>query len=439
MPLQTIDEVAVRPDTGRVYEHGWQSWSPTSDYPVTGTGTRATDERHQTMGYRPGHPAPAEGFQGEGLLAVDPGDGGPIRVYAAEDPHHVPSVRATYRSGGLTVSADGRVSSLTLAPPLTAALGTFAERFAGRAGITGIRPAPTVWCSWYHYFTTVTQADIVENLDAIGRHRLPVDVVQIDDGWQSEIGDWLELSDRFSSLSDLVSRIRDTGRRAGIWVAPFLVGQRSGLATAHPDWLIPGAGENWGQPLAGLNLTHPGVIGYLREVFENLRRLGFDYYKIDFLYAGALDGPRPGSADPIGAYREGLRLIRETVGADAYLLGCGAPILPSVGLVDAMRVSPDVDPRYEPRNGDLSTPSQRAAAMTTVARAWQHGRWWVNDPDCLIARPQVQRREEWARIVERYGGLRASSDRIADLDAWGLAVTRRLLSTVPPPVPFPLP
>lgn len=444
MPFETIDEVAVRSDTGRVYEHGWQSWSPTSDYPVTGTGTRATDERHQTMGYRPGHPAPGVGFQGEGLLAVDPGGGGPIRVYAAEDPRHVPSIRATYRSGTLTVSADGRVSALSLDPPLTTALGTWAERFAHHAGITGIRPAPTVWCSWYHYFTHVTQADVVENLDAIGKHRLPVDVVQVDDGWQAEIGDWLELSDRFSSLSDLVSRIRGTGRRAGIWVAPFLVGHRSRLATAHPEWLIPGAGENWGQTLAGLNLTHPGVTGYLRDVFENLRRLGFDYYKIDFLYAGALDGPRgdgsrPGGVDPIEAYQEGLRLIRNAIGVDAYLLGCGAPILPSVGLVDAMRVSPDVDPRYEPRNGDLSTPSQRAAAMTTVARAWQHGRWWVNDPDCLIARPQVQRREDWARIVERYGGLRASSDRIADLDAWGLAVTRRLLSTVPPPVPFHLP
>ena len=60
----------------------------------------------------------------------------------------------------------------------------------------------------------------------------------------------------------------------------------------------------------------------------------------------------------------------------------------------------------------------------------------MNDPDCLIVRPGVERREEWAAVVERYGGLRASSDRIADLDEWGLATTRRLLGTPPPPVPF---
>jgi alpha-galactosidase len=62
----------------------------------------------------------------------------------------------------------------------------------------------------------------------------------------------------------------------------------------------------------------------------------------------------------------------------------GAPILPSVGLVDAMRVSPDTGPRYEPPAGDLSMPSQRSATLTGRARAWQNGLFWVNDPDCLI-------------------------------------------------------
>ena len=31
-----------------------------------------------------------------------------------------------------------------------------------------------------------------------------------------------------------------------------------------------------------------------------------------------------------------------------FCLGCGAPILLSVGMVDAMRVSPDTGPSYEP-------------------------------------------------------------------------------------------
>jgi alpha-galactosidase len=160
---------------------------------------------------------------------------------------------------------------------------------------------------------------------------------------------------------------------------------------------------------------------------------GIDFFKVDFLYAGAVDGARHQDVPALEAYRHGIELIRMAVGPDAYVLGCGAPILPSVGLFDAMRISPDVAPTYEPRDGDLSAPSQRAAALTGTARAFQHGRFWVNDPDCLVARPAVERREQWAAHVERYGGLRGSSDRLRDLDDWGLATTRRLLTTVPSP------
>jgi alpha-galactosidase len=288
------------------------------------------------------------------------------------------------------------------------------------------RPAPTAWCSWYHYFGAVTEEDVLENLDAASEHDLPIDVIQIDDGWQREIGDWLAFSGRFASLPALADRIRQAGRRPGIWIAPFLVGARSELARARPEWFAGDAGHNWDQGLFGLDIAR--AEGYLREVFGTLRSYGFDYFKLDFVYAGALGG--------LDAYRHGLAVIREAVGPEPYLLGCGAPILPSIGLLDAMRVSPDIGPVYEPEDGDLSRPSQRAATLTTVGRAWQHGRFWVNDPDCLIARPEVERREEWARTVEKFGGLRASSDRIADLDEWGLATTRRLLTTVPEPTPF---
>ncbi|MCO6011303.1 alpha-galactosidase [Actinoallomurus purpureus] len=418
----------VDPDKGRVYEHGWQSWSPTTTYPVTGTSHRPVQPVMQTMCWRPDRPGPERGFQGEGLLAVDPGDGGPIRVYAALDGRtEVPSIRATYAAGALVIDPDGEIEETVFDGPLETALAAWADGFAALTGARPPRLPPTAWCSWYHYFGAVTEDDVLENLDAVGRHDLPVDVIQIDDGWQAEIGDWLAYSGRFASLERLADRIRQAGRRAGIWVAPFLIGARSALSRVHPDWLTGDAGHNWDQDLRGLDIAR--AEDHLREIFGALRSYGFDYFKLDFLYAGALGG--------LDAYRHGLSVIREAVGPDAYLLGCGAPILPSVGLLDAMRVSPDVDPGYEPAGGDMSRPSQHAAATTTVGRAWQHGRFWVNDPDCLIARPAVERREEWARVVERYGGLRASSDRIADLDDWGLSTTRRLLSDVPDPAtPF---
>jgi alpha-galactosidase len=286
----------------------------------------------------------------------------------------------------------------------------------------------------------------------VARLDLPVDVVQLDGGWEPCVGDWLGLSSRFRSLRDIASRIRETGRRAGIWLAPFTVGSHSEVAREHPGWLIGAAGSsdrsprpggsNWDQALHGLDLTHPGAQGYLREVFERLTMIGFDYFKLDFLYTGALRGSRHGATcserdsdrtvdDGVVAYRTGLELVRDVVG-DAYVVGCGAPILPSIGLLDAMRVSPDVVNPSDEEPGSTHLRSEPG----TVARAWQHGRYWVNDPDCLIARPSFQLREECAAVVERYGGLRSSSDRIADLDEWGLQTTRRLLADPPPPTPF---
>ncbi len=54
--------------------------------------------------------------------------------------------------------------------------------------------------------------------------------------------------------------------------------------------------------------------------------------------------------------------------------------------------------------------------MPMVARSWQHGRLWLVDPDCLVARPSYALREPWAEAVQSYGGLRSASDRIAELD-----------------------
>jgi len=421
--------------TARVYEHGWQSWSPTACYPATATSARPAHGWQLSMRFRPEVPPPADGFQAEGLLVVDPGHealGEPVRVYSARTPAaRVPTIRARLTGQALEVTANGPVRVELVQGSLNEGLARFGDRLGAAMGVTP-RRAPTVWCSWYHYFLDVTESDIVENLEAITAHDLPVDVVQVDDGWQAGIGDWLELSDRFSSTHALAARIRDGGRRAGIWLAPFIAGADSALAREHPDWLLGDAGHNWGQRLFGLDLTHPAVQAYLHQVFTGLRAQGYDYFKLDFLYGGALLGVRHEPRSGEEAYRTGLQVIRDAVGPDCYLLGCGAPMLPSIGIVDAMRVSSDT---YDPTDAESGQNVLRGRA-NIEARAWQQGRLWVNDSDSLVARPRFDGREAWASVIETYGGLRSVSDRIGDLDDWGLQTTRRVLSSAPPPTPF---
>lgn len=430
MTARTVGEVQVGPDA-RVYAEGWQSWSPTTWYRTDEPLHRPAETWEHLMRFRPGVDVTARGWQGEGLLVVDPGTGAPVHCFTATAPaEQVPTVRA-HRSGDhLVVQTDGGADA-TLHADAGAALAWAGDSLARRAGVGALRAAPRVWCTWYQYFEQVTARDVEENLAAFDAAGLRVDVVQIDDGWSRGLGEWNRPRESFGSLRRVVDAITATGRRAGIWLAPFLVGADTDVARTHPEWLVGPAGHNWGQELVGLDLTHPGLRDYLRTTFTELRDLGVDYVKLDFLYGGAVPGRRHLDVSGEAAYRSGLRLVRDSLGPDAFVLGCGAPLLPSLGLVDAMRVSPDTF-----HEGAEDGSAGLRGLMSLEARAWQHGRFWVNDPDCLVARPSFALREEWSRAVHRYGGLRSSSDRVADLDDWGLTTTRQHLDDVPAPVPF---
>jgi alpha-galactosidase len=438
-----IARVPVAPGQARIYAEGWQSWSVTEVLPVTAVPATAGSMSRDSLvvDYQYAAAPPQGMHQGSGLLVLDPGTGGPVEVFAAaEASRRVPVVQARPEGDHVVVTADYPVSHTRDDGPggLTGALCRWADGFAARAGMSpgSLRPIPPVWCSWYQYYDAVTEADIADNLEAMARLRLPFGVVQIDDGYQQAPGDWLLPSGRFSSLPALVRRIRDAGKQAGIWIAPALIGRDSDLFARHPEWAVRdtvtgepvSAGHVVRQECTAVDITHPDAARYVCDVLAEMREWGIDYFKIDFAYAGACEGLRHEDVTGVQAYRRSLRLIRDTIGPDAVLLGCGAPVLPSVGLVDAMRVGPDIAACYEPPRGHPSEPSQRNAARNVVARAWQQGRFWVSDPDCLMARPEVARREDWAQTVRRFGGLRSASDGLAGLDAWGLETTRQLLT-----------
>jgi alpha-galactosidase len=449
-PAEVVAELEVDPLGCLIHAEGWQSWTPTTAYRLSDEQWLPVRPEVWTWGYggsRPRPPRRAGVFQGDGLLVVDPGTGEEVVAVGATAANQaIPVIRCEQiGKRRVVITADAAVSIIAVdaSAGIDAATGAFADAFAGASGVKGVRAAPTIWCSWYDYFSGVTEADVDENLRAIGHLELPVDVIQLDDGYQRELGDWLELSSRFTSLTSMVERIRADGRRAGIWLAPFLVGVRSAIAAEHPDWIFRDqSGEplfaihNWGQDPYVLDVTHPGARDYLTTVLRSFIDMGFDFFKLDFLYAAALDGRRfDRSLTGTQAYRQGLANIRSAIGEDAYLLGCGAPLLPSVGLVDAMRISADTSLRWAAADGEMSFPGGEAAELSVHGRAYQHGRYWVNDPDCLLLGPGVEHRERRVKMMSEYGGLRGISGRIANLDDWAAMTVRELLTPRPLPTP----
>jgi alpha-galactosidase len=240
--------------------------------------------------------------------------------------------------------------------------------------------APRVWCSWYSLYTAIDERTLHKIFDDLGD--LPFDVLQVDDGWQVDIGDW-EVNAKFpSGMKALADKIKSTGRRAGLWLAPLIATKSSKLFREHPDWFLHdktgklvSAGFNWGERLYALDTTHPDVTSWLVALMKQVRVWGFDYLKLDFLFGGALKGKRFKDMPREAAYREALRMMREAMGADAFFLTCGTPILPAIGLCDAIRIGPDVAHYWEKyRDAYLlynpTIPGTKNAIRTVLHRLW---------------------------------------------------------------------
>jgi alpha-galactosidase len=397
----------------RFYRHGWQSWSPTLTIsndeedippfpPLVDPRTRPDEARLVSELVTCLHHGPSGRTIAAGF------------VTAADQLSQVwldgaGRLTATSYADGIELAPGATLSSERVAVDITpdplASLSRYGDALAREMGAVSWPDVTTGWCSWYYYFLRVSEDDIVANLERLAelRDEMPLEFVQVDDGYQAGIGDWLTPNGKFPhGMAWLAERIHGRGFKAGLWLAPFLAGANSRLFAEHPDWLVRNesgepvvAIQNWEQLCYALDCTRPEVIDWLERVFRTVTGdWGYDYVKIDFVYAAALDGVR---SDPnvtrAQAYRRGLEAIRRAVG-ERFVLGCGAPIGPSVGLVNGMRIGPDVAPYWYPLTGraaehrrtSLSFPAAVNGIRNTITRYWTHNRLWLNDPDCLILR-----------------------------------------------------
>ena len=280
---------------------------------------------------------------------------------------------------------------------------------------------PTGWCSWYCYGPDVTPALIRENLTLFKAHAPEVRYVQVDDGYQPWMGDWLEPSERFpEGIGSLMREIRGLGFEAAIWVAPFIASPESSLFQKHPDWFVK---DEHGTPLQSdavtfggwrqgpwymLDGTHPATQNYLEKVFRTMREeWGCTYFKLDANIWGALPfGKRHDpDATSVEAYRRGMAAVRRGAGP-AFLLGCNHPLWPSLGEIHGGRNSMDIARSWS---------MVKRVARENLLRNWQNTRLWWNDPDCvLLDLPDLSEDEKLFHWTATYasGGMVLSGDAV---------------------------
>ena len=316
-------------------------------------------------------------------------------------------------------------------------LGHVASRIAENHPPLKTSTLPTGWCSWYCFGPRVTAQQVLDNLDAIAKKIPGLTYIQIDDGYQPAMGDWLETGAAFGGdVRRVLDEIRKRGFQPAIWVAPFIAEEQSHVFQQHRDWFVK---DNIGAPLRSdlvtfggwrrgpwyvLNGTHPEVHAHFEHLFRTLRQeWGCTYFKLDANFWGAIHGGRfhDAKATRVEAYRRGMQAILRGAG-DSFILGCNHPIWPSIGLVHGSRSSNDIKRSWD---------RVKTTAQQNLLRNWQNGRLWWNDPDAVVLTGDLTDEEFrfHATAIYATGGMVLSGDDLTAIPEPRLAMLKKL---VPP-------
>lgn len=462
---------AARSDLG-FFSNGWQSWSPARWYSAESQMKIShLGFLQHPMIYNPGTPLPhqPERFSSDMFAVIgDRKAHTGFLVGFLSQKKHFGSIYADFQTGSLAMWANGDHTRLQPGHSMETdwavfnpilldhrdPLNKYLEAVSRENHVRLPEDTPVGWCSWYHFYTSVTARDVEDNLNAIldQQDHLPIQLVQIDDGFESQVGDWFKFKSTFpEGVVPLAKKITQQGLVPGLWLAPFIVHRKSYLYKKHPDWILRGsngqpvnAGFVWNSLGTSLDLTVPGALDYACSVVRTAsKEWGFPYLKLDFLYAAALNGCYQ---DPdltrAQVLRRGMEAIREAAGQDVTLLGCGAPLGSMLGLVDIMRIGPDVSGNWHPTymgiqvffKNEPGFPSARNSIYNIISRATFHRRWWVNDPDCLLIRPDtsltLDEIRTLAAAIAMTGGSLLLSDNLPKLPRERLTIAEVLLPVI---------
>lgn len=293
-------------------------------------------------------------------------------------------------------------------------------------------PAPRVkfkcgYTTWYNYYPNINEQIVRDDLEALAKLPEKIDIFQIDDGYQTAVGDWLSIDvEKFpGGMKAVADNIHEKGMLAGLWLAPFGAEYKSKIATEHKDWLIHDkngklveCGGNWGGFYA-LDIHNPQAADYIRHCFDVvLNEWGYDMVKLDFLYAACIV---PGYNKSRGQLMcEAMDFIRDCVG-DKLILGCGVPLAPAFGKVDFCRIGADMGLNWAEtfyswttHREDVST---KNAVNNAIFRRGLDGRAFCNDPDVFLLRDyniqqNFNQRRLLTKINQIFGNLLFISDNV---------------------------
>lgn len=421
------------------YLNGYQSWTDTKEFCLC--------EKEKSLRRLPKGLVNAFSFDRYGDYTFYPYDKRKLHGY---DVFYVKGQRKgfvlnlNYKRAYLLFEVDRKTGSITLRScvhgakvkagesfPLVDYLFTADHRTGMLAyqSIFPLRPIEKIfgYTSWYNYYQDISESILLRDLDALDDR---FNLFQIDDGYETFVGDWLDVDrNKFpNGLAFLPEKAHVRGFKAGIWLAPFVAEESSRLFKEHPEFFkkdkegrFVKCGSNWSGFYA-LDLENPAVREYVKTCLRHYADMGFDLFKLDFLYAANL--PEYEGKTRSEAAEEAYDFLREVL-PDRLILGCGATLFNAIGKFDYMRVGPDVslsfDDVFYMRFFHRERPSTKITVQNTVYRSFMDGRFFGNDPDVFLLRKDnlsLSRRNKHALLTINalFGSVLMTSDNVATYD-----------------------
>jgi len=320
---------------------------------------------------------------------------------------------------------------LMISRPYEAAIDCWMRWIAATHGTRTSRGPLFGWCSWYDVGPNVTASQVKQVAATVAAKRdlIPMQVIQIDDGWQKAYGDWRADKTKFpEGMKPVAEAIRKAGAIPGIWLCMVRTSENG----AHPDGTRSPKG---GKKPEFIDSTHPEVRRFIRENLAARVAEGFRYFKLDF-NGVRTEGRFDQKKTRLQIHRDLFKLYRECIGEGSYLLACvGGPTRGPIGFADAQRIGTDSNPKW----GKLYTGCCILDCINAVgSTAPANGVLFVSDPDVSYVLPRGQLSSDevrtWQGFVGLLGGLALVSEPIQK-EKYGTSRSLRTLEIMNPPSP----
>ncbi|MCQ2087718.1 MAG: alpha-galactosidase [Bacilli bacterium] len=293
------------------------------------------------------------------------------------------------------------------------------------------------YTSWYNDYQDINEEKVRYALNGINKENY--DLFQIDDGYEAHVGDWMYINKKKfpNGLVPIVNEIHNKGLLAGIWLAPFVCERNSRFFSRHNDLVYKEngkevyAGGNWSK-FCPLDINNPDALSYIKKCLEKYLSMGFDFFKLDFLYASAL--VRGSGLTRAETMHKMLTFLRDVL-KDKLILGCGVQLSSAFGIVDYCRVGPDVslsfDDIFYMKLAHRERVSTKITLQNTIYRSLMNGLVFNNDPDVYILRDKnikLSKEQKKALLVINTlcGSVYFTSDNVSEYDQEKLSLLQNV-------------